>query len=331
MNYLQIRHISKSFGAAHVLKDISLDIEAGSFTTLLGPSGCGKTTLLRIIAGLEHPDRGEIKAQDRVFVDADAGVFTTPRERKLGFVFQDYGLWPHMTVADNVAFPLRMAKWRKDEIKIRIAEVLAAVQLSDHAEKLPSQLSGGQKQRVSIARALAAKPDLILFDEPLSNLDANLRESLGRDIRLLSKSFGLTCINVTHDRREAQLLSDTIALMQDGVIHQLGNPEDLFRAPTDTWAAGFLDAGNVLPADKIPGIDAAQYAHVLVPRSAFHVNGAADGVPVNVVNSIYIEDRYEITADLDGHLIKMFSEVPASMGSTLNLGIDTAAVRAYPD
>ncbi len=330
MSYLQIRNISKSFGGTTVLKDISLDIEAGSFTTLLGPSGCGKTTLLRIIAGLESPDHGSITAGDATFVNVDAGIFMSPRERRLGFVFQDYGLWPHMTVAANVAFPLNMAKWPKSETSARVVEVLAAVQLSDHADKVPSQLSGGQKQRVSIARALAGKPDLILFDEPLSNLDANLRESLGRDIRLLSKSFGLTCVNVTHDRREAQILSDSIALMQNGVIHQLGSPEDMFRAPTDTWAADFLDAGNVLPSNLVPGIDSGAFSHVLVPRNAFRIvteNGVASA---NVLGSIYIEDRYEITADLDGHVIKVFSEKPEQAGSTVALSVDAGALQAYP-
>jgi len=330
MSYLQIRNISKSFGNTTVLKDISLDIEVGSFTTLLGPSGCGKTTLLRIIAGLESPDHGSITAGDTTFVDVDAGIFTSPRERRLGFVFQDYGLWPHMTVAANVAFPLNMAKWPKSEAVARVAEVLAAVQLSDHADKVPSQLSGGQKQRVSIARALAGKPDLILFDEPLSNLDANLRESLGRDIRLLSKSFGLTCVNVTHDRREAQILSDSIALMQGGVIHQLGSPESLFRAPADTWAADFLDAGNVLPSSLVPGIDSAAFSHVLVPRNAFTIAPGPNAVTASVLGSIYIEDRYEITADLGGHVIKMFSDNPEQAGATVSLSVDAKALLAYP-
>jgi len=330
MNHLSVRHISKSFANTPVLKDVVLDIKKGSFTTLLGPSGCGKTTLLRIIAGLEQPDEGEIYAHDKVFVDVKAGIFASPQARNLGFVFQDYGLWPHMTVIENVSFPLKMAKWSKAKRSERANEVLTAVHLCDQANRLPHELSGGQKQRVSIARALAGKPDLILFDEPLSNLDANLRESLGRDIRLLTKSLGLTCVNVTHDRREAQLLSDSIALMQNGVIHQLGKPEDLFCTPTDPWAAQFLDAGNVLPAGKVIGVDETLVAHVLVPRGAFRINESAQGMVANVLHSTFIEDRYEITADLDGHVIKMFSDRPENPGKDIFLSVDSQDLQAYP-
>ena len=329
MSQLSIRHVSKSFGATQVLRDIVLEVETGSFVTLLGPSGCGKTTLLRIIAGLERPDEGAVTAGDVPFVDAAKGVFAPPQTRKLGFVFQDYGLWPHMTVAENVAFPLTMAKAPKALIAERVAEVLAAVRLSDQADKIPEKLSGGQKQRVSIARALAGKPTLILFDEPLSNLDANLREELGQEIRLLSKDLGLTCINVTHDRREAQILSDNIALMKDGIIHQLGRPEDLFRAPVDLWAARFLDAGNILPAAKVLNGEAEQESHVLVPRGAFRIEGA-EGIVASVLNSIFIEDRYEVTADLDGHIVKVFSHQPVTRGETIRLAVDRAAVATYP-
>jgi ABC-type Fe3+/spermidine/putrescine transport system ATPase subunit len=329
MSRLSIRHVSKSFGATKVLRDIVLDVEAGSFVTLLGPSGCGKTTLLRIIAGLEHADEGRIHAGEQVFVDTAKGVCAPPQIRKLGFVFQDYGLWPHMTVAENVAFPLTMAKAPKALIAERVAEVLAAVRLSDQADKIPEKLSGGQKQRVSIARALSGKPNLILFDEPLSNLDANLREELGQEIRLLSKDLGLTCINVTHDRREAQILSDSIALMKDGVIHQLGRPEDLFRAPVDLWAAQFLDAGNILPASRLahPGTDAS--AHVLVPRGAFRIDGEA-GLPASVLTSIFIEDRHEITADLGGSIVKLFADRTVARGDTIRITVNPEDIVAYP-
>jgi len=328
MSQLSLSHISKSFGDTRVLRDIVLDVEDGSFVTLLGPSGCGKTTLLRIVAGLERPDEGTITAGERIFVDAARGVFAPPQTRRLGFVFQDYGLWPHMTVAENVAFPLKMAKAPKAEIDKRVAEVLAAVRLSDQAGKIPEKLSGGQKQRVSIARALAAKPELILFDEPLSNLDANLREELGQEIRLLSKELGLTCINVTHDRREAQILSDHIALMKDGVFHQLGRPEDLFRAPVDLWAARFLDAGNILPAASVRLPDAAPDAFVMVPRGAFRIDGA-EGVPAQGLNSIFLEDRYEVTAELDGHIVKVFSPRFVAHGEPIRLAVDPGDLRRY--
>lgn len=325
MSAIRIRNVSKAFGGERVLRNINLDVEAGSFVTLLGPSGCGKTTLLRIIAGLETPDEGSVHAESQCFVDTGKGIFSAPQKRNLGFVFQDYGLWPHLSVAQNVAFPLRMKKMKKDVIVRRVAEVLADVRLSEHADKRPEKLSGGQKQRVSIARALAAKPGLILFDEPLSNLDANLREELGHEIRMLSKHLGLTCINVTHDRREAQLLSDTIALMKDGVIHQWGSPEDIFRTPKDVWTASFLDAGNILPAGKMFQ-NATDSAHILVPRGAFTLENAAGGLDAKVLNCIYLDDRYEITADLDGHTIKMFSTQPFATNQCVKLTLKTNAV-----
>lgn len=329
MSQLSLRHISKSFGDTQVLRDIVLDVEAGSFVTLLGPSGCGKTTLLRIIAGLERPDDGSIQAGEKPFVDTEKGIFAPPQMRRLGFVFQDYGLWPHMTVAENVAFPLKMARAAKPVIDERVAEVLAAVHLSDQADKIPEKLSGGQKQRVSIARALAGRPDLILFDEPLSNLDANLREELGQEIRLLAKDLGLTCINVTHDRREAQILSDHIALMKDGVFHQLGRPEDLFRAPVDLWAARFLDAGNILPA-KALGENGPPDGFIMVPRGAFRTDGG-DGLEALVLNSIFLEDRYEVTADLGGHIVKVFSRQGVSRGEPIRLSVDAGDLRRYSE
>ncbi|MDH2433117.1 ABC transporter ATP-binding protein [Pokkaliibacter sp. MBI-7] len=328
MSQLSIQHLSKAFGHTAILRDINLEVEQGSFLTLLGPSGCGKTTLLRIIAGLEQADQGRIQAGQRTFVDCAAGVELSPQQRRLGFVFQDYGLWPHMSVADNVAFPLQMARVSRHDIAARVREVLTAVRLQQHADKLPEKLSGGQKQRVSIARALAAKPGLILFDEPLSNLDANLREELGQEIRLLSKQLGLTCINVTHDRREAQILSDQIALMKDGLCHQLGAPEQLFRAPVDLWAARFLDAGNILPAATVMGEPRGTEQQVLVPRGAFRL---AEDAPLQaaVISSLYIDDRYEVTASLDGHLVKVFTHQHLQQGQPVRLAVDHQQVLSY--
>jgi ABC-type Fe3+/spermidine/putrescine transport system ATPase subunit len=329
MSNVTISHVSKSFGDVAVLSDINLVVEAGSFVTLLGPSGCGKTTLLRIVAGLERPDEGAITSGAAVFVDIARGIHATPQDRKLGFVFQDYGLWPHLSVAENVAFPLKMSKAPKPQIAERVAEVLADVRLVEHAGKLPEQLSGGQKQRVSIARALASRPSLILFDEPLSNLDANLRAELGQEIRLLSKRLGLTCINVTHDRREAQILSDYVALMKDGEFHQFGPPETLFRAPRDAWAARFLDAGNVLPSSKLLSNGHAPGTEVLVPRGALRMGPDGAGLPAKVLNCMFIEDRYEITADLDGEIVKAFSPRALTMNQIIHLAVDESSVIAF--
>lgn len=330
MSQLNIRQVSKSFGNTTILRDINLDVEPGTILTLLGPSGCGKTTLLRIIAGLEQPDSGTISIGDRVFVDTENATLLPPQQRRLGFVFQDYGLWPHMKVAANIAFPLKMAKLGQAEINARVQEVLKAVQLEEHAQKLPEQLSGGQKQRVSIARALAAKPALILFDEPLSNLDANLREELGQEIRRLSQQFGQTCINVTHDRREAQLLSDHIALMKDGICHQRGRPEELFRTPVDAWAANFLDAGNIVPA-RILSAQTEDNTQVLVPRSALQLANSHEGVGAAVLSSLFIDDRYEVIVEVAGHRLKIFTERPLQPGQQIQLKLDQESLLSWPE
>ncbi len=329
MSQLIIQQVSKSFGSANILRDITLEVESGSIMTLLGPSGCGKTTLLRIIAGLETPDSGVIRAGEREFVDCAKGLILPPQQRRLGFVFQDYGLWPHMSVAKNIAFPLKMLKLSRHEIDTRIAEVLGAVRLTDHAGKLPEQLSGGQKQRVSIARALAARPTLILFDEPLSNLDANLREELGQEIRQLAQQFGQTCVNVTHDRREAQLLSDRIALMKDGVCHQYGRPEELFRAPVDVWAARFLDAGNILPARVLPERTGAS-VEVMIPRSAVRLAETDEGIEATVLSSLYIDDRYEVVAEVEGHPVKLFTDRLLSAGQPVRINVEQETLLSYP-
>lgn len=323
MNSLTLHGIQKSFGRTDVLVDIHLTVDAGTFVTLLGPSGCGKTTLLRIIAGLDTPDSGRVRARGMTFVDTQAGIFIPPQARELGYVFQDYGLWPHLTVAENVAFPLQMRGMAKADIGARVSEVLHAVQLLNHADKRPEKLSGGQKQRVSIARALAGKPSLMLFDEPLSNLDANLREELGYEIRRLTRELGLTCINVTHDRREAQLLSDSIALMKDGRIHQVGSPDALFQNPIDVWAATFLDAGNLLPGALL-GIDAPT---VLVGRSAATVDptGTLHGL---VTATLYIDDRYESLIQCEGYVLKVFTGTRLIPGDSVCLRIDPRSVRA---
>jgi ABC-type Fe3+/spermidine/putrescine transport system ATPase subunit len=328
MNGLAIDGVSKSFGNDTVLRDISIDMPAGSVVTLLGPSGCGKTTLLRIIAGLERADSGRIAAPNAEFFDCDAGRFRAPQDRRLGFVFQDYGLWPHMTVFDNVAFPLEMQRTPKSEIKRRVLAALAHVHLEEHAPKKPHQLSGGQKQRVSIARAIVGEPALILLDEPLSNLDANLREELGNENRLLCKRLGLTCVNVTHDRREAQILSDTVALMKDGRIHQQGAPHQLFNAPRDVWTATFLNAGNLLSVDSLATsavslpAGAAAGKTLLYPRNAITLCDSTSAPRIEITNIVYIEDRFELTGEIAGQSIRFFHETPVEVGEFAHVALD---------
>ncbi|MEE9684784.1 ABC transporter ATP-binding protein [Lelliottia amnigena] len=213
---ITLNGVSYAFVANTVLNQIDLHIDAGSVVALLGPSGCGKSTLLRLLAGLTHPAQGEIHFGDRLV--AKAGWSLPPEARDIGMVFQDYALWPHMTVAQNVAFPLKMRNVRRQECDSRVAQALARVGLSEFAERKPAGLSGGQQQRVALARAIVAEPRVLLFDEPLSNLDSELRESLCLEMATLLRQLGTTAVYVTHDRREAEILADRIVHLSAGSV-----------------------------------------------------------------------------------------------------------------
>ena len=213
---ITLNGVSHAFDANPVLNQIDLHIDAGSVVALLGPSGCGKSTLLRLLAGLTHPAQGEIHFGDRLV--AKAGWSLPPEARDIGMVFQDYALWPHMTVAQNVAFPLKMRNVRRQECDSRVAQALARVGLSEFADRKPAGLSGGQQQRVALARAIVAEPRVLLFDEPLSNLDSELRESLCLEMATLLRQLGTTAVYVTHDRREAEILADRIVHLSAGSV-----------------------------------------------------------------------------------------------------------------
>ena len=244
---ITIRNVEKRFGTQPVLHDVSLTIAPGSFAALLGPSGCGKTTLLRTIAGLERPQRGSISIGERTVVDTERGIMVPPQQRRLGMVFQHYALWPHMTVRQNIAYPLRKQGFPRSEWDLRIAAVADAVSLSAILDRRPSQLSGGQQQRVALARALVSHPSVLLLDEPLSNLDANLRDQLRRELRQIHDRQGTTTILVTHDQEEAAMLADVIAVVNRGVIVQVGTPADILDRPANRFVAGFVGYDNFLP------------------------------------------------------------------------------------
>lgn len=241
---IDIENIRKRFGNAEVLSDINLKIASGEMIALLGPSGSGKTTLLRILAGLETETSGRIR-----FGKSDVTQLTAA-ERRVGFVFQNYALFRHMTVAENVAFGLtvkpRSERLPKAEIEKRVAELLAMVQLSDKAGHYPAQLSGGQQQRVALARALVIEPSVLLFDEPLSNLDAKLRVSMRTEIRRIQQEVGITAIYVTHDQSEAMALSDQIIIMNKGVVAQIGTPQEIYYHPVSEFVADFIGEANFL-------------------------------------------------------------------------------------
>jgi len=240
MSSLTLKNLSKSFGEPPVVRDVSLTIEEGEFVSLLGPSGCGKTTILRMVAGLAAPDRGLI-----LIGDEDVTRFP-PNRRNLGLVFQSYALFPHLTVFENVAFGLRRRKIGGAELDRRVAETLARVRLDSFGERYPRQLSGGQQQRVAIARALAPQPRVLLFDEPLSNLDAQLRDAMQIELKRLQRELRVTTLFVTHDQAEALSMSDRVGVMARGVVQQLAAPEDIYHRPTTAFVASFIGKPNRL-------------------------------------------------------------------------------------
>ena len=243
---LELRSVSKSFGSVHAVDSISFRLEVGHMLALLGPSGCGKTTTLRMVAGLERLTAGEIILDGQVLASGSRSVL--PEHRGLGMVFQTYALWPHMTVFENVAYGLRKLRLPAAELRSRVGQVLAMAGMSGYEERPSTNLSGGQQQRVAVARALATRPKLLLFDEPLSNLDALLRESMRLEIRSLQKESGITAIYVTHSQDEALAMADVVGIMKDGQLQQMGSPEDLYSRPRNRFVAGFVGLANVLTA-----------------------------------------------------------------------------------
>jgi iron(III) transport system ATP-binding protein len=244
---IQIEGVAKSYGSHHVYESLTLSVRRGECFTLLGPSGCGKTVLLRLIAGFEAPEAGKISIGGVVVSDPASGINIPPDSRNLGMVFQDYAVWPHMTVFDNVAYPLKIAKVRAKELTDRVMESISMVGLNGLEKRLPSELSGGQQQRVALARALVAKPSLLLLDEPLTNLDANLREEMRFEIKELQRKLDTTVLYVTHDQEVALAISDRLAVMDgSGQIRQTGAPREIFENPADPFVFNFMGIANFL-------------------------------------------------------------------------------------
>ena len=238
-------NVVKRFGNFVALRGVSLDIKDGEFFTILGPSGCGKTTFLRSVAGFEMIDEGKI------FFDDEDVTYLPPHKRNTGMVFQNYALWPHMTVYDNIAYGLKVRKVPKEEIDKRVKEALKMVHLEGMEKRTPHQLSGGQQQRVALARALVINPRVLLLDEPLSNLDAKLRLEMRAELKRLQKQLGITTIYVTHDQEEAMSISDRLAVMDIGVVKQVGTPEDIYNRPSDAFVANFIGQGTFIRGDVL--------------------------------------------------------------------------------
>ncbi|WP_297535395.1 ABC transporter ATP-binding protein [Thermococcus sp.] len=230
----------KEFDGVVAVKDMTLDVKDGEFMILLGPSGCGKTTTLRMIAGLEEPTKGQIYIGDQLVADPEKEVFVPPKDRDIAMVFQSYALYPHMTVYDNIAFPLKLRKVPKKEIDRRVREVAEMLGLTELLKRKPRELSGGQRQRVALGRAIIRKPKVFLMDEPLSNLDAKLRVKMRAELKKLQKQLGVTTIYVTHDQVEAMTMGDRIAVINHGVLQQVGTPEEVYNNPANTFVAGFI-------------------------------------------------------------------------------------------
>ena len=251
MSAVTIKNVSKSFGDNTVLHDFSQVFADGEFVTLLGPSGCGKTTMLRMIAGFEKPTTGEIYVGETL-VSGDK-TFLPPEKRNMGMVFQSYAVWPHMNVYDNVAYPLTIKRMNKTDMKKKVEKVLSIVHLGQYAQRYPNQLSGGQQQRVALARALVAEPNLLLLDEPLSNLDAKLRESMRFEIKEIQQSLGIAVVYVTHDQTEAMAMSDRIFLINRGVVQQSGRPDEIYNHPNNQFVADFLGKVEFLKGESKDG------------------------------------------------------------------------------
>lgn len=248
MSRISVKNVLKKYGENIVIPDLSVEIKEGELFTLLGPSGCGKTTLLRMIAGFNSIEGGDIYFNDTRINDVD------PSKRNIGMVFQNYAIFPHLSVRDNVAFGLKNRKTEKEKLREETDKYLNLMQIMQYAQRMPNQLSGGQQQRIALARALVITPDVLLMDEPLSNLDAKLRLEMRTVIRHTQKSVGITTVYVTHDQEEAMAISDKIAVMKDGVIQHIGSPKDIYQRPKNVFVATFIGRTNIVPAKIADGI-----------------------------------------------------------------------------
>ena len=309
-------------------QDVSFEVPDGELFTLLGPSGCGKTTTLRSIAGLERPRQGEIEVGGRVVFSSDKGVFVAPNRRNFGMVFQSYAIWPHMNVFKNVAFPLEVRKSRpsRKEIEQKVMRVLSAVQLAELADRDATKLSGGQQQRLALARALVMEPQLLLLDEPLSNLDAKLREKMRFELKRMQREFGLTTIYVTHDQSEALALSHEIGVMNEGRIVQIGSPRDIYERPRNKFVADFVGNTNFIDGTMLSAATDNVRCRVATPLGELNVQCVeplAKGTPVVV--SVRPEDvelsEAAPTRDEDDNLYRGIVDAKVFLGDYLDFQV----------
>ena len=319
-----LENVTKKFEKFVAVDNLSLHIADRGFVTLLGPSGCGKTTTLRMIAGLETPTSGRILIDGKPVFDSKKGVNVPPNKRDIGFLFQNYALWPHMTVYENIAFGLEMLKWDKARIRKRVDELLALLKIEPFEKRYPSELSGGQQQRVAIARTLAPSPKVLFMDEPLSNLDAKLRQEMRAELKRLHSDTNSTFVYVTHDQLEAMTLSTQVCLMNTGLLQQYAPPLTIYNAPANLFVAEFVGnpTMNFIPA-KVAGVDGcAVTLDVLGKRAHFHAQAPVTGLGAEAVLGVRPE-FLPLTEDgpIAGHV---YSTLPTGMETTLRVACGDA-------
>jgi iron(III) transport system ATP-binding protein len=319
---VSIRDLTKVFrredgSEARAIDGVSLDVEPGEFVVLLGPSGCGKTTLLRSIAGLEQPDSGTIEIRGETVFSSERGVDLPPEKRRLAMIFQSYALWPHMTAYENVAYPLQSRRLRKAEVRERVERVFELVGIPELQRQYPGQLSGGQQQRVALARSLAGEADLVLFDEPLSNVDAKVREQLRFELLAMQRQLGFAAVYVTHDQAEAMELAHRIAVMRQGRVAQIGGPREIYLEPASRYVADFVGSANELPGT----LRALEGGVAVVETELGEVRGvAADGVaPGDAVVAVCRPERTRLARDEPASPNRWRAEVRAAafLGASL--------------
>jgi len=338
MTVLSLDRVTKRFGAAAALDDVSLAVEGGAFLALLGPSGCGKTTLLRLLAGFERPSEGAVALDGRVV--SAGGTHVPPEDRRIAMVFQSYALWPHMSVAENVAYPLQVARASKAEVAAKVGAALAQVGLETYADRRPDALSGGQRQRVALARALVQEARLVLCDEPLANLDVHLRASMIETFKRLHRETGRTFVYVTHDQSEALALATEIAVLDQGRLAQLGRPAEIYAEPASEAVARFVGRGRLLDVDLVDGatarlggaeirVRARPEARTGPARLLVRPENVRLGGPIAAVvrGSVYHGAGHEVSAALDGDRAVVFDAPEAPRpGERVSLTIDGAWV-----
>jgi iron(III) transport system ATP-binding protein len=354
---LTVKNLTKHYGSAAAIDDVSFTVDVGEFVSLLGPSGCGKTTTLRCIAGFERPDSGVIAFGDTPMTDPASSVFVPPNRRKFGMVFQSYAVWPHMTVFDNVAYPLRIeGKISREEIRRRVSEQLATVNLTGYEKRYPTQLSGGQQQRVALARALVLQPRALLFDEPLSNLDAKLRERMRFELVEIQSRLGIPAVYVTHDQSEAMVMSDRIIVMGGGRVAQEGAPEHVYNRPLSRFVADFIGMSNFVDGTVVGAEEdghwevacplgnlfcVSERSHqagekVVIAIRPEHIQstggggaGGANSFSVAIQRRYFLGAQYEYFLERDGIVLRTQSPNPldAQIGAEVILHVDRQRCR----